>query len=334
MKLNKNIKFFLNFFLVPLLLGWLSFSIYNHIRNQPNLEQSWLQIKESFYSPKIGYLLLVVLLMLVNWALETWKWQLLMQRIQKVSFWKALKAVTTGISFSVSTPNRIGEYLGRVLYIDEGNRLRAISLTIVGSISQLIITILMGCVGLIILLPVVEAGYMVQGGSSIWVRVCLYGALTVLLILTVFYFRLSWLVKWVDKLPGSNKFAYLVNAIEDITATLLLQLLSLSVLRFVVFCLQYYLLFRLFAVDVGWWQGFWAVSVSFLVLAAIPTIALVDLGLRGKVSLQLLGLFSVNVLGIGFTTATIWFINLIVPSIIGSLFILSIKIIKNKNEKN
>ena len=47
----------------------------------------------------------------------------------------------SGVSFSVTTPNRSGEYLGRVLYMDEGNRLRVISLTILGSISQLIVTI-------------------------------------------------------------------------------------------------------------------------------------------------------------------------------------------------
>jgi hypothetical protein len=42
----------------------------------------------------------------------------------------------------------MGEYAGRVLFLNEGNRLRSISLTIVCSMSQLIITLLMGCIGL------------------------------------------------------------------------------------------------------------------------------------------------------------------------------------------
>ncbi len=86
-----------------------------------------------------------------------------------------------------------------------------------------------------------------------------------------------------DRLPGMRKYTWLVKGLEDFNATLMLQLLSLSALRFLVFIIQYYLLFRLFNVDVTWWQGLWAVSVSFLVMAVIPTIALfTDLGLRGK----------------------------------------------------
>ena len=161
------------------------------------------------------------------------------------------------------------------------------------------------------------------------------GCSCVILILTLFYFRLSGLVRWIDRLPGSKKYAWLIETLEDFNATLLLQLLSLSALRFLVFIMQYYLLFRLFDVDVSLWQGWWAVSVSFLIMAVIPTIALfTDLGLRGKVSLKLLGMFSGNNLGIGLTAVSIWFINLIIPALAGSLLILSIKkMFENKNDR-
>ena len=103
-------------------------------------------------------------------------------------------------------------------------------------------------------------------------------------------------------------------------------------LRFVVFLIQYFLLFRLFHVGVSWWEGLWSVSVSFLVMAVIPTIALfTDLGLKGKVSLGLIGLFSRNDLGIWVTSLSIWFINLIIPALAGSLLILSIKRIFKNN---
>jgi hypothetical protein len=74
--------------------------------------------------------------------------------------------------------------------------------------------------------------------------------------------------------------------------------------------------------------------VIFLVLAIIPTFAIAELGLRGNVSLKLIGLFSTNSLGISITTATIWIINLVLPAIAGSLLILSVKIFKNRNERN
>jgi hypothetical protein len=87
-------------------------------------------------------------------------------------------------------------------------------------------------------------------------------------------------------------------------------------------------------VDIEWGQCFWAVSVIFLVLAIIPTFAIAELGVRGKVSLKLIELFSTNSLGISIATVTIWIINLVLPAIAGSLLILSIKIFKNRNERN
>jgi uncharacterized membrane protein YbhN (UPF0104 family) len=322
MKLSKNIKIFINYLLGPLLFIWLSWSIYTQIRDQPDLPGAWVHIKTSFSSPLIWNLISVIALMLVNWSLEAVKWRLSVKAVQAVSFGKALKAVLSGVSFSVITPNRMGEYLGRVLYMDEGNRLRTISLTVVGSMSQLIITILMGGLGLLALQTQLEQQHLLPG---IWLQVILYGTLAVLIVLTLFYFRLSWLIRWLDRLPGSNRFAYLVRALEELDATLLLRLLSLSLLRFGVFILQYYLLFRFFGVDTTWWQAFWAVSVSFLIMAVIPTFAVAELGLRGKIMLKLVSLFSANQLGIVFTTAGIWFINLIIPAFAGSILILIIK---------
>lgn len=332
MRLNKNIKIFINYLLGPLLFVWVSYSIYNQVQLQPDLKRSWQHIRASFGGPMILNLIAVFILMIVNWGIEAFKWKLSVRKVQQLGFFTSFKAILSGTSFSVTTPNRIGEYLGRILYMGEGNRLKAISLTMVGSISQLIITLFMGLLGFIMLRQQIITNQLL---SEIWIQVMIYGVTFVLLILTVFYFRLSWIIRWIDKLPGIKKYAWLIRELEDFNATLLLQLLSLSALRFLVFTIQYYLLFRLFSVDVSWWQALWTVSVSFLVMAVIPTIALfTDLSLRGKVSLKLLGLFSANSLGISLAAVTIWFINLIIPALAGSLLILSIKkIFRNNNER-
>lgn len=329
---KRKINLFIRYFLGPLLFLWLSWSIYRQVMHQPGLADSWRQIKESFSGTKVCMLIGVLLLMIVNWGIEARKWQLSVKQIQAVGLGKAFRAVLSGVSFSVSTPNRVGEYLGRILYMDEGNRLKAVSLTIAGSMSQLVITLAMGLVSLLFLQDAIAESQMI---TPFWVHMILYGGAGVLLILTLFYFRLSLLIRWVDRLPGVKKFAWLLQALEEFNATLLLQLLSLSAIRFVIFIVQYYLLFRLFGVEVSWWQAWGAVSVMFLVMAAIPTVALfTDLGLKGEVSLKLLGIFSSNQLGIGLTTLCIWLINLVIPALAGSLLILSIKkIFNNKNER-
>ena len=74
-------------------------------------------------------------------------------------------------------------------------------------------------------------------------------------------------------------------------------------------------------------------NVSFLVMAAIPTFAIAEVAQRCYITQTLVGLYSTNITGIIFATVSIWFINLIIPAIIGSLLILGIKkIIPGKKE--
>ncbi len=331
MKINKNIKIFFNYFFAPLLFLWLGWSIYHQIRRQPDLIQSWRQIRETLEATGFYYLALVLVLMLCNWGLESYKWQLAVKQVQKVSILRANMAIFAGLAFSITTPNRIGEYAGRVLYLDEGNKIKAVSPTIVSSLSQLIITILMGLLALFFMhKKMIASGIL----SPIWYQTIFFSTFAGLGILTLFYFRLAWLVKIIDNLPAFRKYRWVLEALEKFDATLLLRFLSISAGRFAIFICQYFLLFHLFGVEVDFWQAWMTLSVMFLIMALIPTIALfTDLGLKNEISLKLLGLYSANHLGISLTSLSIWFINLVIPAIIGSLLILGIhKIFKNNYE--
>jgi hypothetical protein len=70
-------------------------------------------------------------------------------------------------------------------------------------------------------------------------------------------------------------------------------------------------------------------------MAVIPSITITELVQRGAVITTIMMLYNPNKLGIGFTAAGIWVINLIIPAIIGSILILSIKkIYRNRDETN
>jgi hypothetical protein len=327
MKLNKNIKIFLNYVLGPLLFIWLSYSVFKQIKNQPNLEGSWLNIKASFTDSRVLNFILVFVLMFVNWSLEALKWKISVQGVQPVSFFRSLKAIFSGVSFSVTTPNRTGEYLGRVLYMDDGNRLKVISLTILGSISQLLVTIFFGLLGLLILRPGITNMHLSSWME--WIKdLGIIGASLAFVVLTVFYFRIGWLVKWIDKIPAIKKYIWLINELEKTDTTQLMRLLSISMLRYFVFATQYFLLFRFFGVEVNWWQGFWATAIVFFVMAITPTIELFEVVKKMYITKEIFAIFTVNTLAIGFVTTTIWFINLVIPATIGSLLILGIKFFK------
>lgn len=331
---NKNIKIILNYVVGPALFCLLAFSIYRQIQRQPNWEQSLQQIVKAFDSVAAWKLAAVLLLMMVNWGIEARKWQLVITRVQRISWVKCLKATFTGTTLAFFTPNRMGEYVGRVLYIEEGKRIQAVSLTIVCSMAQLLVTLVLGTIGLLII-----RGEMLSGGketSSVvfWLNAVLYVSLLGAGFLTLLYFRLSWLIRWIERIPRIEKWVRHIRVLDNFNATVLSRILSLSVARYLVFALQYYLLFQVFGVVLNGWQVFWSVSVVFLVLAIVPSIALVtELGVRWKTSVEVVQLFSSNAVGILATSLAVWIINLVIPALIGSLLILNIRLFNYKQEQ-
>jgi len=326
---NKNIKIFIKSVFGPLLFLWLLYSIYTQVGQQPHLEESWQHIKASVTSYKIVVLGVVLLLMLANWSIEAVKWKISVAAIYPVSFFRAFRAVLSGVSLSVSMPNRMGESAGRVLYLPEGSRLKAVSVSIAGSISQLLVTLLSGIAGLLVLKP-----YMLQAGlvTTIWYQFLFYGTVFATLILTVFYFGVTRWGTWLQRWLRQSRYLYLFQSLQVFNASLLLRLLSLSFVRYIIFTLQYVLLFSFFEVHVAAYLVWGATSVLFLAMAVIPTIALAELGLRGQVSLQLMGLFTTNSLGVVVASVTAWAINLIVPALAGSILILTLKVFKRQHE--
>jgi len=329
----KKLKIFINYFLGPVLFIWLSISIYRHVIKHANWQQSWAGIKASVTDSEGWKFIIVVLLMFVNWGIEALKWKVLIKHIQPISYVRAFKAVLSGLSISVAmnTPNGVGEYFGRILYVKEGNRLRAIALTFVGNISQLIITVLFGWAGLIFLgynletIPKLDVGLPLN-----WIRIILIGSLAGVFVLLFLYFRLSWFIKLLEKLPFVSKYTFFIQKLEEFEWKELLKVLLMSLLRYSVFIAQYVLLLQVFDVQITLLQSCWLTMVMFLALAIVPTIALAELGLRGQLSIHLFGLFSNNTLGIVLTATGIWLINLVVPALAGSLFILGIKLFRSK----
>lgn len=329
-RINKNIKIIFRYIITPLLCVWLFYSLYQQIKGQPNLQQSIDLIKQAPFGEGAFKFWVVISLVFVNWGFEAKKWQLLLRPVQQINFFTAFKSVLSGVTLSLNTPNRMGEYGGRILYISEGKRIKAISLSMAGSISQLIITLVIGCGGLIYIIYFQNSQAIpVMGLSVFWLKTLLFLSCCAASLLILFYFRLSWIIKLVEKIPAAAKYVQYISVLEDFTPKLLLRLLYLSFFRYLVFVIQYIFLLQVLHVEILWITAFWIISILFLVLAIVPSFAIADLGIRGKFSTELLSFYSTNFVGIIGTTFGIWFINLFIPALMGSLFILSIKFFKD-----
>lgn len=332
MILNKNIKIFLNYWLGPLIFAWMAWSIYRQVSRQPDLESSWKNILESWRGAEAWRWILALLLVPANWLLEAIKWRELMQPLQEIPIRRAFRAILAGVAFAVNTPNRIGEYGGRVLYIEDGKRWKAVLLTIVGSYGQLLVTMVIGVMGWWwIVIHAAQLNIALHFGSKLegvnWIAIILT---TISAVFLLGYFRLSWLVRFLEWMPSLDKLARFFEPIAGLPVRILLRVLSWSLLRYVVFAIQYILLLQCFDVVTGWITAWWLISVLYLCLAVIPTIALAELGIRGALALFLFGLVSTNTLGILTASFSIWFINLVLPAIAGSMMMIGIRIYKTR----
>lgn len=291
-------------------------------------------IKSCISGPQSGKLLLVVVLVLINYSIESLKWKIIQSSIQKISFWKAYKAVLSGHAIAFNSINRIGDTAGRVLYLNEGNRLKGAALSFVGSISIIIVHILFGLAGMSYMrINILDATHSLEGLSLFWMT-ALMSILTLgVLILILLFFRLSWLIRLLEKIPIVAKYRFVIEHMESLQWQFLTKILAISAVRYVVIVMQYVFLLQVFNVSLDFFDASALVMVMFLVLMVIPSITMAELGLRGSISLQLFGMLSDNTLGIVATAVGIWIITQIVPAIIGSVFLLGIRFFSSTHKE-
>lgn len=325
--LSKSTKIILNYVFGIGLFAWLSYSIYHQLRYKDNLQLSVHQLKQSIHTHQTA-IIIVFAMMFLNWSIEAWKWRILIRPLEKISFRKSFYAILSGVSFSVNTPNHIGEYGGRVLYLKGENRLPAISATFVGSISQFITTVIFGSIGVVYFISHFGLNFrnrLLQ--DYLWNLLIFIFVLATAALVIFLYFRLSLIVSLFERIEWLRRFKKYVVIMADFLRPTLLKVILLSMLRYVVFSAQYLILLEVMGVEMLWWQGFAMIFLLYLVMAMIPSITIADLGIRGEAGLYFFGLLSANKIGIIAGTLGVWLINLVIPAIFGSLLLLGIKVL-------
>lgn len=331
MSVYKSIKLVCNYLLGLLLFGWMAFSIVQQVRHQPHLDVALQHICPAFSSPRMLLLVAVALLATVNWGLEARKWQLSVKHIVPVSFSTACKAILSGVAAGMGTPNRVGEHAGRMLYLPGGRRLQSLPATVQGGLGQLLVTLYAGLAGLYVLHRQLRASGLLSQASML-TAAWLLAVGTMLL--TVFYFQSARMAPMLRQLLRKTPFASTATLLQQVQPGLLIKLLWLSLLRYFVFVVQYLLLFFFFDIQASVWMLAAATSVLFLALAVVPTIALAEVGLRGKLSLLIAGMFTTNSLGVVLAATSAWMLNLMLPALAGSIFMLGSRLFKQRSTKD
>jgi len=301
------------------------FFIYKRLVFQNDSLTIWFNIS----SINIGVWITILGLMLVNWFVEVTKWIILSQSIEPIGFSIAIKAILIGVTLSVFTPNRVGEVGGKILFMQPENRGKGLFLSMIGSLSQLLITIIFGLLGGMYYLKKYTPFYKNITDTNVFLLELL--VVSILIFLLVVFFRLSRLSKIILTYSFFRPLQKYVKGISELSFLLLLKILSLSFLRYLVFSYQYYLLLKVCGVSISYFSGLMMIALTFFSISLVPTIAISEIGVRGSAAVIFLGLLSTNTSGIVAASFLTWVVNIAIPAIVGVLFVFQVKLFNGPN---
>lgn len=321
-----------------LLRGLIIVVTYGFIYRQVFIHRKWHDFSSIFdrFLEKDNawlFIALILFMMLVNWGIESLKWQLLITKIEKLSYFKAFQAVLAGASVSFFMPNRTGDYLGRVFILEKGNHVEGIFSTLVGSFAQTLITF---CIGLFCLLTFVDHYLRVpyEIGEYVFTSLILIVPCVVFALLLI-YFNIGLISDFIGKyLPAKwKKFIGYSQVFGRYSWKELLRVILLSLLRYLVFTAQFLIVMKLFGARIPIVEGLILIPVVYLIMALVPSVALIELGIRGSVAIFVMGLYykkfgaansSYEMIVLA-ATSVIWFINLVIPALLGTFFVFRLK---------
>ena len=262
--------------------------------------------------------LFIFLLMPFNWFCEVLKWNILQRKIGGDGWLTDIKSVFSGVSLSVFLPNRMGEYIGRLLYLKNEKRVSGTLLTLVGGFAQFIATVGFGFLAWMSYLnSEVELSFVFRFWS-------IFAFAVVVLSILLIYFQIGLFYSFLSNIKYLKKYKTELLGMQSLPKSILFSVLFISLLRYCIFTFQYFLALSVFADNILFSQVWSSISLIFLVQSAIPVPVIVDIGVRGNVALFFLGSYgNMEVLS---STFLIWFINIVLPALLGYIFILRKKV--------
>ncbi len=321
MKSKKAISFLLKISIVALALFFLYDQLKSNISfRQFDLNNIFLTLKNN-----LSVLILVIFLMFLNWFVESLKWRFLISKIEKVSIKTSLRAVFSGITVSSFTPNRVGEYGGRVFCLKHADRIQGVLITVIGSMAQLIVTIVFGLVGILLLPNLMPSFDLFLKDLEFSYPIILFVVILLSTLLILLFLNASVFTVLLSKFRFLTKFSKYSKVFSFYSSSELLEVLVYSFVRYIIFTSQYFILLNIFSVEVSYINSMILITTMLFVVSIIPTVAIAEIGIRGSVALYLFGLLSNNSIGILSATFSLWIINLVLPALIGIIFIFTLR---------
>lgn len=304
--------------LIKIALGAGSFIfIYRHLAAELN-PQNILVLKQTFGEYASWILLLVCLiLMLVNWGIESYKWQYITKPVEPLTYKAALKSVYAGVFAGNLAPGRATEFIAKIMFFSSQNRPTITLLHFANGLFQLMITIFFGLIAVTFKLSqnlIIDKAY-------VWlISVC---CMVFIIIFLVVVFNFNSIQIFLNK-KIKSKISGDVSEYK-FSKKQALVLLSASFVRYGVFSLQFILILKLFAQNALNPAVLGAISIYFLITTILPMISFIEPAIRASIAILVFRDLPVSELILAVSAVLLWLINIVVPSLIGYFIILKEK---------
>ena len=261
------------------------------------------------------FLLPAIVLMPLNWTLEALKWRQLLGNESPVSWRATWASVLAGISVSLATPNRIGEYGGRAMVAPADQAVNIIWTSILGSFCQWTAFLICGWPSLCYwLYSWYQWPAALAWGLALLIPASLLGIWLLL-------FRVG-LRSWLSRLLRNNRWwrwvQLRISKLSSVSSAVALRALGLAVFRFVVYCFQFLLLLWFFDASLGVLEGMSGIFSIYLIQAGIPLPPGLSVISRSEIAVLFWGGENISPLTIVSATFSVYLINLVIPALLGA----------------
>lgn len=264
---------------------------------------AWLRLNDIEYSGTLVEfslllpLLLVAALSVLNLSAEAAKYRRLYGRNQ-LEFVDAFLAILAGMSVGIWTPNRVGEFAGRLRYAPSRDRMRSMGATVAGSALQGGVTILLGCVGLFLF----DFNFDLPNHWNLVLVGTIILALALILILR------------------KGPLASFRRKHIEISLPQLLSGLGWAFLRYAIFSSQFVIILFAFGFNGSALEAFSGVFLLYAIQSYVPGSFLSELGVREVLSVLFFSPFFANPIGAPLAAFCLWVLNIGLPIVSWSLY--------------
>lgn len=314
-------KYIILLFKLIVVIG-LGFVVYMQVSKVDNWQQLSTLFFEQCNTTKWPYIAFAILLMPLNWLVESIKWKKLILPFEDIKLSIAIKAILLGIVMALITPARIGEYAGRLSIIREKSK--SLGATLLGSIAQNLITLIIGLIAIILSF---DHFFEIDEKTSF-----IYYLLTICVIigLSWLYFHMDIVLSYMKRWSFFNKWTSYFPDLKIYSNTLLGKVLALSLLRYIIYSTQYLMLLIFFGIEADISILLAGIAILFLIQSGIPLPPVLSIFARGEIAILIWSSVSDNTVGALAVSFLLWFINLILPALIGLWVMFSHKIFQSK----